>query len=255
MTAFVIETAWLGRRSLRRFLRVPSNAVSVIVYPLIQLLLFSQLFADIVRLPGFAGTTSYLAYLVPGQVAFTVLIATSWAGSGLLLDLHTGFLDKLRVAPVHRGAILAGELAPIAFEAAAMGGVVLLVAWLLGAGVGTGIPGALAIIAIGGLFGFAWAGISFAAALLTRSDQAAGTISMLFFPLAFTSTAFVPVAMMPAWLRVVNAWNPVSYVIEAMRSVAVGWEWGTLGAGLLAIVLLAAVTHIPAAFAFRRLAS
>ena len=255
MTAFAAETFWLGRRSLRRFLRVPSNTASIIIYPLIQLLLFSQLFADIVRLPGFGETTSYLAYLVPGQVAFTVLIATSWAASGLLLDLHTGFLDKLRVAPVRRGAILAGELAPLAFESGAMGGVVLLVAWLLGAGIATGIPGALAIIALGGLFGFAWAGISFASALLTKSDQAAGTISMLFFPLAFTSTAFVPTAMMPGWLKVVNALNPVSYVIEAMRSVTLGWDWGTIGAGLLAIVVLSAVTHVPAALAFRRLAA
>jgi len=85
MTAFASETFWLGRRSLRRFLRVPSNTASIIIYPLIQLLLFSQLFADIVRLPGFGQATSYLAYLVPGQVAFTVLIATSWAASGLLL--------------------------------------------------------------------------------------------------------------------------------------------------------------------------
>ena len=254
MTAIAYETFWLGRRSLRRFLRVPSNAASIIIYPLIQLLLFSQLFADIVKLPGFGPSGSYLAYLAPGQVVFTVFIATSWAGSGLLLDLHTGFLDKLRVAPVRRGSILAGELAPLAFESGAMGGVVLLVAWLLGASIGTGIPGALAIIGLGGLFGFAWAGISFAAALLTKSDQAAGTISMLFFPLGFTSTAFVPVAMMPGWLRVVNDWNPVSYVIEGMRSLMTGWDPGAIGAALLATAILAALTHIPAALAFRRLA-
>jgi ABC-2 type transport system permease protein len=253
MTALAYDTFWLGWRSLRRFLRVPSNAIGVIFYPIIQLFLFSQLFADIVQLPGFAGTHSYLTYLTPGQVVFTLFIATAWAASGLLLDMHTGFLEKLRVAPVRRGAILAGELAPLAFEAAAMGGVVLLVAWLLGAQIETGVTGAVAIIALGGLFGFAWAGISFAAALLTKSDQAAGTISMLFFPLAFTSTAFVPAQMMPGWMRVLNDLNPVTYVIEGMRSLMVGWEAGPVGAALLATAALALVTHVPAAWAFRRL--
>ena len=253
MTALAYETLWLGQRSLRRFLRVPSNAASIIIYPLIQLFLFSQLFKDIVQLPGFGTTGSYLSYLTPGQVVFTVFFATAWSGSGLLLDLHTGFLDKLRVAPVRRGAILAGELAPLAFECAAMGGAVLTLAWLLGAEVRTGIPGALAIIGLGGLFGFAWAGISFAACLLTRSDQAAGTISMLFFPLAFTSTAFVPAAMMPDWLRVLNDWNPVSFVIEGMRSLMLGWDAGPIVAALVATAVLALVTHVPAAWAFRRL--
>jgi ABC-2 type transport system permease protein len=255
MTALAYETFWLGRRSLRRFLRVPSNAIGVVFYPIIQLFLFSQLFADIVSLPGFGGTSSYLTYLTPGQVVFTLFIATAWAASGLLLDMHTGFLDKLRVAPVRRGAILAGELAPLGFEAGAMGAIVLVVAWVLGAQIQTGIAGAAAIIVLGGLFGFAWAGISYAAALLTKSDQAAGTISMLFFPLAFTSTAFVPAAMMPGWMRILNDWNPVSYVIEGMRSLMLGWDAGPVAAALLATGLLAIVTHVPAAFAFRRLAA
>ena len=72
ITAFAYDTYWLGLRTTRRFIRVPANLISIIFFPLIQLLVFSQLFKDIIQLPAFA-TDSYLAYLAPGQVVFAVV--------------------------------------------------------------------------------------------------------------------------------------------------------------------------------------
>src|SRR5262245_6173578 len=83
VSAFTFETYYLGLRTMRRWLRVPSNWISIIFFPLIQLLVFSQLYQDIVQLPAFSGQTSYLAYLAPGQVAFTAFMAVAWAGYGL----------------------------------------------------------------------------------------------------------------------------------------------------------------------------
>jgi ABC-2 type transport system permease protein len=83
---FAHDSAFLGRRTLRRFYRVPANPFSIVLYPLIQLVVFSQLFKDIVQLPGFEGG-SYLAYLAPGQIAFTVFFAVSWAGGQPALRL------------------------------------------------------------------------------------------------------------------------------------------------------------------------
>jgi hypothetical protein len=74
VSAFTYETYYLGQRTTRRFLRVPANFISIIFFPLIQLLAFSQLFQDIVMLPGFGAQDSYLAYLVPGQVVFTAFM-------------------------------------------------------------------------------------------------------------------------------------------------------------------------------------
>ena len=71
MAAFAYETYWLGIRTTRRFLRVPSNFISIVFFPLMQLLVFSQLYKDIVQLPAFGEQTSYWAYLAPGQAAFT----------------------------------------------------------------------------------------------------------------------------------------------------------------------------------------
>jgi ABC-2 type transport system permease protein len=250
---FAHDAFYLGQRTIRRFYRVPSNPISIVLYPLIQLIVFSQLFKDIVQLPGFGGG-SYLAYLAPGQIAFTVFFAVAWSGGNLLYDYRNGYLDRLRVSPISRYAILAGEFVPLFVECVVMAGIILVLSVLLGAPIATGLPGAIGVVLLGGAFGVAWSGTSFVPALITKNEQATGTLSILFFPIAFMSTAFVPPALMPEWLRVVNAWNPISYVIEAMRSLmTVGVEWDLLGRAIVGIVVLGLVLHAVTLWAFRRL--
>lgn len=254
LAGFAYETAWLGLSAIRRFYRVPANPISTLLFPLIQLFVFSQLFKDIVSLPGFTGGGSYLDYLAPGQVAFTVFFAVAWSGGTLLVNWRTGFLDKLRAAPINRFAILAGELVPLFLECVAMAAGILLLAMLLGAHVATGLPGFVGIVLLGGLFGVTWAGTSMFPALLTKNEQATGTLAMLFMPIAFMSTAFVPATLMPDWLRVINDWNPISYVIEAMRSLmTVGFDVGQLTRALVALMALGLVLQGATLWAFRRL--
>ena len=254
MAAFTYEAWHLGRRSLRRFYRVPANPISIILFPLIQLFVFSQMFKDIVTLPGFASGGSYLAYLAPGQIVFTAFFATSWSGANLIVDYHSGFLDKLRATPIHRTSILAGELVPLFLEAAAMAAAILVLSVLLGAPVATGLPGALIILGLAGLLGVAWAGTSFVPALITKSEQATGTLSMLGFPLAFMSTAFVPPSLMPDWIRVINDWNPLTYVIEAIRPLmTTGFDWPAIGRAVAALAVMGSLLHGVSLWAFRRL--
>jgi ABC-2 type transport system permease protein len=259
-TGFVLETRLLGARSLRRTFRVPANLISTILFPLIQLFVFSQLFKDIVTLPGFAASGSgggtYLDYLAPGQVTFTVFFAVAWSGASLLVDWRNGYLDKLRASPINRFAILAAELINVFVGSAVMGASILVLAVLLGAHIATGPVGFLAIVLLGGAFGIAWAGTSMVSALLTKNEQATGTVALLFFPVAFMSTAFVPAQLMPDWLQTVNAWNPISYVIEAMRSLmTVGYEGDVIGKAIVATAALGLVLQGVTLWAFRRLTS
>jgi ABC-2 type transport system permease protein len=251
---FTWETRWLGLRTLRRFYRVPANPVTVVLFPLIQLFVFSQMFKDIVQLPGFGGETSYLAYLAPGQIVFTVFFATAWSGGNLLYDYRSGMLDKLRATPIGRYSILAGELVPLFIECIAMAAVILALSVLLGASVVTGFAGVAMILLLAGTFGVAWSGTSFVPALVTKNEQATSALSILFFPIAFMSTAFVPVELMPEWLQTVNRWNPLSYVIEAMRALmSIGWDWTVIGQAFLAILILGLLLHAATLWAFRRL--
>jgi len=251
---FFFETYYLGIRTTRRWLRVPSNWISILFFPLIQLLVFSQLYQEIIQLPAFGEQTSYLAYLAPGQVAFTAFMAVAWAGYGLIIEYRSGYLDKLRANPIHRWSILAGEMVPLFFQAAAMAGILLVVSALLGATIVTGLGGFLLILALSGLFGVCLSGASFIPALLTKSEQATSTFSLLLFPIVFMSTAFVPVALMPGWMQMINQWNPMTYLIEAIRSLmVVGYDWSAISAALISMGILGVILQIATLWAFRRL--
>lgn len=255
MSDFAYETYYLGLRTMRRFLRVPANWISIIFFPLIQLFAFSQIYQDIVQLPGFGGESSYLAYLAPGQIAFTAVMAVAWSGYGLLIEYRTGYLDKLRASPIGRWSILAGEMVPLFFQAATMAGVLLIVSLLLGASMVTGVGGFLLILLLSGAFGIALAGSNFVPALLTKSEQATSTISLLVFPLVFISTAFVPQALMPGWLQLFSRWNPVTHVIEAIRALMVtGYDWGAIGTSLLSMAIMGVVLQAATLWSFHRLA-
>ena len=218
-------------------------------------MIFSQLYQEIVRLPGFGGQTSYLAYLAPGQVVFAAFLAVAWSGFGLLVEYRSGYLDKLRAMPMRRWSILAAEMVPVFFQAAAMAGIILVISLLMGATIVTGIPGFLLILLLAGLFGLSLAGISFIPALITKSEQATSTISLLLFPVVFMSTAFVPAELMPEWMRDVNEWNPISYLIEAIRSImTTGYDWALIGQALLSMAVIGVILQIGTLWAFRRLA-
>ncbi len=255
MTALAYETYHLGLRTTRRFIRVPANFISIIFFPIIQLLVFSQLYEDIVQLPGFGGQESYLAYLVPGQIVFTAFFAVAFGGYGMLVEYRTGYIDKLRASPINRWSILAGETVPLFFQAAAMSAVVLIIGIVLGATIATGVGGFILILVLSGLFGVALSGISFIPALITKSEQATSTFSLLLFPVIFASTAFVPEALMPDWLRTVNEFNPISYMIEAIRSLmTTGYDWQLIGTTVLMIAVLGLILQAGTLWAFARLA-
>jgi ABC-2 type transport system permease protein len=182
-------------------------------------------------------------------------MAVAWSGYGLLVEYRSGYIDKLRASPIRHWSILAGEMVPLFFQAAAMSAIILVVSLLLGATIATGIGGFLLILGLAGVFGIAFAGASFIPALLTKSEQATSTFSLLLFPLMFASTAFVPEALMPEWLRVINAWNPISYLIEAIRALmTTGYDWGAIGRALLTIGALGVILQAATLWAFHRLA-
>jgi ABC-2 type transport system permease protein len=136
-----------------------------------------------------------------------------------------------------------------------MAGIILIISLLMGASIVTGIPGFLLILGLAGLFGLCLAGISFIPALLTKSEQATSTISLLLFPVVFMSTAFVPVELMPDWMRTVNEWNPISYLIEAIRSImAVGYDWELIGQAVASMLVIGVILQAGTLWAFGRLA-
>jgi ABC-2 type transport system permease protein len=221
--------------------------------PLIFLLLFSQVFSNLDRLPGF-GYDSYLQFLVPSIVALTALNSAFQSGIGMVSDIEDGMLDKFLIAPIRRSSILLGKVFADATRAAAQATVIVLVALAMGARIATGVAGVAAMVVLAALFGIAWAGLSNIIALRTRNGELTMIVGILItFPVLFLSTAFMPSILLPDWLDTVATFNPITYIVEALRAlVNTGWDWGAIGEAMAVTGGLAVVTFTGATLAFRK---
>ncbi|MCG8347575.1 MAG: ABC transporter permease [Chloroflexales bacterium] len=235
--AFLSETWALYQRAVRKLVRRPVILYFSLVQPLIWLLLFGQVFSRITETPGFGaafGGQSYLAFFAPAVILQTILFGAGQSGLGLLNDLDSGFLSKLLTTPINRLAILLGkvlgDLTRMLFQAV----IILIITFLAGLRFGEGgvemtisyfygIPGIIGALAIALLFGVMLAGLNVAIALMTRNTEATFLIAnFLTFPLLFTSSALLPVQVLPGWLQSFSQFNPVTYTIDALRALLYG---------------------------------
>jgi len=248
----VVASAVLCRRALREIPRVPGRIMFPMLIPIMQMILFAAVFQNFNQYRT-GGAASSLEFLAAGQVALSVLVGAGGAGFQMVQDIDSGFFDKLRVAPIPRLSIVAGLLATDAVRLSTHVVVVTIVALALGAKLATGILGLLVMMLLGGFFGSMWSGISLNVALRTKNAEITGASNVLIFPLYFGSTAFVPHDLLPSWLQTVNDVNPVSYLVDAMRTLMLqGWHWQTIGEGFLAAGAVGALTLPLALQAFRR---
>lgn len=253
MIRSVRESAILWARQMKKLVRIPLLLFFALAQPLIFLLLFSQVFSNLDRLPGF-GYDSYLQFLVPSIVALTALNSAFQSGIGMVSDIEDGMLDKFLIAPIRRSSILLGKVFADATRAAAQATVIVLVAFAMGARIATGVAGVAAMVVLAALFGIAWAGLSNIIALRTRNGELTMIVGILItFPVLFLSTAFMPSILLPDWLDTVATFNPITYIVEALRAlVNTGWDWGAIGQAMAVTGGLAVVTFTGATLAFRK---
>jgi ABC-2 type transport system permease protein len=244
MTA-IAQTVHMTDRHVRYMLRQPWFIATSLVQPIIWLLLFGQLFRNVTEIPGFAaGAGSYLDYLTPGVLVMTALFSCGWSGMGIIEDIDRSIMDRFLISPVHRSALITGrtayELVSLLVQALVIGGL----AWLLGAHFAGGPLGFAALTVCAMLVGAAFASISQAMGLLLRQRESViGINVMLVLPLSFLSAAFLPLNLVPGWIRTVAAYNPVDWAVEAGRAaLAANPDWAFIlprMGGLLAVTVVA----------------
>lgn len=225
--ALLAETRTLYVRSLRKLIRRPITLYFSLIQPMIWLLLFGQIFNRITQLPGAAhafGDISYFQFFMPAVLLQTVLFGAGQAGIGILSDMDSGFLDKLLTTPIHRVAILLGRVLGDLTRLVAQGVVIVLLAWIFGQAqtprvhYAYGLPGVLGALGIALLFGMGLSGLNIFVALRTRNTESTFLISnFLTLPLLFTSSAQLPLELLPHWLQHAARFNPVTYAVNAMR--------------------------------------
>lgn len=217
------EVLLLGRRAVREVIRLPAATVPTLFIPLFFLAVnIGQISKTFPSTTPFLHGQGYVGFQLPVSLMFAVCTATS--GLALVTEIDLGYFDKLLVAPIRRSSIIFGRLAADMVRGLAVATLVLLVALAFGMEVRAGIPGALVLVLLAALWGVAYAGIGMLVALHTRNVQATNASFLVFFPLLFLTPNFVPFELLSPVMEVLARANPVSYVIEGLRSLVLeGW--------------------------------
>jgi ABC-2 type transport system permease protein len=237
--------------------RNPFVLVVSLVQPIIFLVLFTEVFGNVAGgavnqgIPGI----NYETFLVPAIAIQVALAAAITSGVGLVNDIESGMFEKVLVTPMNRTAVFVGKTAAEVFRIAVQIGIILGLGVLLGAEIVTGVVGAVGIMAIGVLFSLWFVAFSNTLAILTR-DQESTIIgaNLLQFPLLFLSSAFLPLAALPGWIQTFARINPVTYGVDATRSLMVGqdvmtvievaWFDGTLNGVVPGVAVLAGLAIV-----------
>jgi ABC-2 type transport system permease protein len=214
--------AWVNfKRWNLKAVRNPFVLVVSLVQPIIFLVLFTEVFGNVAGsavnqgIPGI----SYETYLVPAITIQVALAAAITSGIGLVNDIENGMFEKVLVSPMNRTAVFLGKTAAEMFRIAIQISIILGLGVVLGADVTTGLAGAVGIVAVGMLFSLWFLALSNSLAVITR-DQESTIIAanLLQFPLLFLSTAFLPLDSLPDWVQTFATYNPVTYGVDAARS-------------------------------------
>jgi ABC-2 type transport system permease protein len=236
------EVAAVAWRSIRRTLRQPANAI-VLVFPLMLMAVNSNGLRAATHLPGFP-TRSFLAFFIPFTFIQGALFASSTAGTELGRDIDTGFLNRLALTPLRGSALLVGHMGGALAQTFIQSLVYLGVGLLFGVRFASGVAGMATLILLALCIGAAFAGAGIWIALRTGSGEAVQSQFPVLFFLLFISSMNMPRNLIEVhWFRVAATLNPVSYMIEGMRSLVIqGWNGQALALGFglsLAFVMLA----------------
>ncbi len=205
----------LALRILREIRHVPERLSDITVQPIIFVLLFAEVFGSAIVVPGGG---SYHEYLLPGIIVQGVVFGCISSSVGMATDMHEGFVDRLIALPIARPAVLAGRL--VAEIAQSMFGLVItcgmgfVVGWRIHRGPAHAAVAVLLLLLF--IAAMQWLGIMIGL-LIRAPDAAPGILFPIAFPLTFLANTFVPIGGLPAWLRVIAEWNPVSAIVAATR--------------------------------------
>jgi ABC transporter DrrB family efflux protein len=255
----VSDVAVMTRRNLTHQLRLPEGLVLSATMPVIFIVMFTYVFGGAIQatIPPAAGGR-YVNWLIPGLLAQFALFGGASTASGLAEDLGNGVIDRFRSLPMSRAAVLAGRTSSDLARSAATMALMLAVGFAIGFRWQTSALGLLGAVGVSLAFGYAWSWVMAVLGLVVRTAEAVQAgVFMGVFPLAFSSSVFVPTQTMPAWLQPFAANQPVTVATNALRGLILGQ--GALPPGhtvggqvALALAWSAAITAVFAPLAVRR---
>jgi ABC-2 type transport system permease protein len=246
------QVAELGRRSIVRQLRQPANVIAPVVFPLGLLAVNSGGLQAATHLPGFP-TDRFVAFALAIPFMQGALFATMNAGTDLARDIETGFLNRLALTPMRGVALIAGQLGGVGVVALLQAVVYIAVGFAVGVHPAAGAAGIGVLLLLAVLIALAFGAVGSFMALRTGSGEAIQGLFPALFVFLIISSMNLPRNLIEiGWFRALATANPVSYMIEGIRSLIIeGWDAQALAlAFLLAtavgiVALAAAAVSLP----------
>jgi ABC-2 type transport system permease protein len=257
MMEMLSEVIAIFSRWNKKLLRQPILILFNLIQPLVWFLLFTQAFSAIGNIPSFkllTGTSSYITFFTAAVIIQTIASSALNTGIGLVNDFDSGFMDKMRVAPINKSSILFGRLFSSALTTVLQVAIILVIGLALGVNIASGIVGATIIFILAALFGIAWSGISLFVALNTKNAETTLSVGLLTtFPLLFLSASVMPIGLLPSWVQQVANVNPFTYIAEAFQSLIInGLVWQKIEYALIAVFIVGVLSLGASILLFRR---
>jgi ABC-2 type transport system permease protein len=251
-STLLVQVGVLAQRSVIRTLRQPAMVVPSLVFPMILLAINSSGLDSATRLPGFP-TDSYFQFALAIPFVQGALFSANSAGTNVANDIETGFLNRLSLTPLRRVALMMGQLAGILALGLIQAVTFVVIGVIVGSGISAGVGGALVIIVLSLVISLAFGLIGAFVALRTGSGEAVQGVFPLFFAALFLSSMSLPRDLIQTdWFRTVATWNPVSYMLEAIRSLVIkGWDGEALALGFACAGGVALIALFAASSALR----
>jgi ABC-2 type transport system permease protein/oleandomycin transport system permease protein len=216
----VSDTLAITRRNLLVWMRVPAYIVFTVIQPVIFVLMFRYVFGGAISVPNHGG---YVNFLMPGIIAQTAAFACFGTAIALAQELTKGVIDRFRSMPMARSAVLAGRLVADTARMLVTVLIVVGVGYAVGFRFENGAVPAILMIVLATVFGVATALIAAYTGLAIGDEESVQAFGLIWlFPITFLSSAFVPINTMPGWLQAFANNQPVTYIINTMRSLALG---------------------------------
>jgi ABC-2 type transport system permease protein len=245
VSGFADQVYVLGRRSVVRTLRQPANVAAPLLFPMLLLAVNSGGLKAETNLPGFP-TNSFVAFALAVPFIQGALFATMNAGTDLARDIQTGFLNRLSLTPMRGIAVLAGQLGGAVTLGLVQAVVYLGVGLAVGVRPASGVLGVLVLFVFAVFVTLAFGALGTFAALRTGSGEAVQSLFPAFFVFLFISSMNIPRNLIDqSWFRDLATANPVSYLLECVRSLIItGWDGQALalGFGVTAVIAIVALS-------------
>jgi ABC-2 type transport system permease protein len=238
-----MSSAWaLGQRALREAARTPEALLPTLFIPVFFLVVNTGQAADVFP----SSTTDFLEGQGYGafQLPTSLLLAASFGTAALFLveEIEGGYFDKLRATPIPRTSLVGGRLIAELVKGVLVAAVLVLLALPFGVSIASGAPGFVLLVALTALWGVVFVGFLQLIALKTRSAAATNSGGLIFFPLLFLTPNLVPRDLLTEPMEIAATLNPVTYLMEALRSlILVDLRWADIWPGFAVVAGLGAV--------------